>query len=223
MLRVFRSFAAYGFGAAAGLFACACGTAGEPVRQTFETWTITIQPGSAGIGVKDVQARPNPIRLAAQVTEQGQAGEQEVDESELPPSPHNGHQAQRPASDVVRDEAGPLVIVGNAPCAGVDGASLVKRYTQVYNAIPFSRAEYEANPGYRHEATMEFLFGQLRPTVIHRGTTTIRMTGSALLPGAAPYGPAFGPGAWNSYYAPYLSTPYALPYYNGVYRPYSLW
>ncbi|MCG6156718.1 hypothetical protein [Rubinisphaera margarita] len=42
------------------------------------------------------------------------------------------------------------------------------QYQAVYDSIPFSRAEYLANPSYRHEATMEMLFGELRPTVIHK-------------------------------------------------------
>ncbi len=41
-------------------------------------------------------------------------------------------------------------------------------YEAVYKSIPYSRAEYLANPAYRHEATMEILFGELRPTVIHK-------------------------------------------------------
>lgn len=41
-------------------------------------------------------------------------------------------------------------------------------YREIYDAIPFSRTEYEANPSYRHEATMEILFGEMRPTTIHR-------------------------------------------------------
>ena len=43
-------------------------------------------------------------------------------------------------------------------------------YRDIYNSIPFSRAEYNANPSYRHDATMEFLFNQMRPTVIQRTT-----------------------------------------------------
>ncbi|WP_166823731.1 hypothetical protein [Thalassoroseus pseudoceratinae] len=38
-------------------------------------------------------------------------------------------------------------------------------YKRIYQAIPFVRSEYEANPSYRHEAAMEILFGQLRPQV----------------------------------------------------------
>lgn len=39
-------------------------------------------------------------------------------------------------------------------------------YKDAYDQIPFSRAEYEANPGYRHEAAMELVFGAQRPTTI---------------------------------------------------------
>lgn len=41
-----------------------------------------------------------------------------------------------------------------------------RTYEAVYNSIPFNHTEYVANPSYRHEATMEILFGQLRPTTI---------------------------------------------------------
>lgn len=41
-------------------------------------------------------------------------------------------------------------------------------YQQAYESVPYSRTEYLANPGYRHEAAMELLFGQLRPTTIVR-------------------------------------------------------
>ncbi len=41
-------------------------------------------------------------------------------------------------------------------------------YEQAYNAIPFNRAEYDANPSYRHDSAMELLFDQMRPTTIIR-------------------------------------------------------
>jgi hypothetical protein len=44
-------------------------------------------------------------------------------------------------------------------------------YRDIYFSIPFNRAEYNAYPSYRHDATMEFLFNQMRPTVIQRGST----------------------------------------------------
>ena len=41
-------------------------------------------------------------------------------------------------------------------------------YAWIYHSIPFLRSEYIANPSYRHEAAMEMLFGELRPTVVHK-------------------------------------------------------
>lgn len=41
-------------------------------------------------------------------------------------------------------------------------------YDDVYQSIPYSFSEYLANPSYRHDSTMEILFGQLRPTTIVR-------------------------------------------------------
>jgi len=43
-------------------------------------------------------------------------------------------------------------------------------YAQAYAQIPFYRSEYEANPGYRHDAAMELMFGAMRPTSISRHT-----------------------------------------------------
>jgi hypothetical protein len=40
------------------------------------------------------------------------------------------------------------------------------RYREIYNSIPFSRAEYDANPAYRHQATMEIIIGQLHPVIV---------------------------------------------------------
>lgn len=40
-------------------------------------------------------------------------------------------------------------------------------YRQVYESIPYSRAEYLADPAYRHEATMELLTGVPRQKVVH--------------------------------------------------------
>jgi hypothetical protein len=59
-----------------------------------------------------------------------------------------------------------------ATAAQVDGIVIEPRptmtvneltYAEVYRSIPYSRTEYVANPSYRHDATMEVLFGQLRP------------------------------------------------------------
>lgn len=67
-----------------------------------------------------------------------------------------------------------VTIIPNAPsgsAATING----RRYDEVYASIPYRRAEYLADPGYRHEATMEVLFGQLRPktTVSHYTPRTV--------------------------------------------------
>ncbi len=40
------------------------------------------------------------------------------------------------------------------------------KYREVFRSIPFSRAEFNANPSYRHDATMEILTGNARPQKI---------------------------------------------------------
>ena len=59
------------------------------------------------------------------------------------------------------------------PSTSVSGLSA--QYREVYNSIPYRRSEYLASPSYRHDATMEFLFGEMRPTVIHRQDTPQRV------------------------------------------------
>ncbi|MEX0701835.1 MAG: hypothetical protein WD069_07040 [Planctomycetales bacterium] len=88
-----------------------------------------------------------------------------------------------------------------------------RTYREAYRAVPFSRAEYLANPSYRHDAAMELLFGQMRPTVIHRHVSQ---------PRPAPTVAAFSP---YYYYPPqydYSRGPYSrypgLFGYRGGYR-----
>ncbi len=80
-----------------------------------------------------------------------------------------------------------------SPTTTVTQAAL---YREVYNAIPFSRVEYNSYPNYRHDATMELLFGQMRPTVINRNTGYVN-------PYSTNYGLNYGIGYGN----------YDLPYY----------
>ena len=39
-------------------------------------------------------------------------------------------------------------------------------YSRIYNSIPFNRVEYDANPNYRHDSTMEILTGNARHQTI---------------------------------------------------------
>jgi hypothetical protein len=58
------------------------------------------------------------------------------------------------------------------PVSAASGISVPRiTYAQAYAQIPFSRSEYEANPGYRHDAALELMFGVMRPMTTVRTTT----------------------------------------------------
>ncbi|MCP4170563.1 MAG: hypothetical protein GY758_07310 [Fuerstiella sp.] len=59
--------------------------------------------------------------------------------------------------------------------AAPDGAATLKvdaaDYVRIYRSIPFNRAEYNVNPNYRHDSTMEILTGIGRhQTIVRHGT-----------------------------------------------------
>lgn len=83
-------------------------------------------------------------------------------EMEFAPVPADGMPLIQPRIP----HGGPAIVYGEGaqPPHGPTGYD----YRHVYESIPFIRSEYDANPSYRHETTMELLFGQLRPTVIHK-------------------------------------------------------
>ena len=78
-----------------------------------------------------------------------------------PPSPAGAVRAEAVSESGADDNHG-IQIIPNQTAPVINGMT----YQQVYDSIPYNRAEYLANPGYRHEATMEILFGQLRPTTV---------------------------------------------------------
>jgi hypothetical protein len=91
------------------------------------------------------------------------------------------------------------------------------RYEDVYNSIPYHRSDAAVNPGYRHDATMEILFGELRPTTIVRNST---------IPATQPVysRPFYGYGAYGIYpwrYGNY-GLNYGLGYGLSTYR-WALW
>lgn len=65
------------------------------------------------------------------------------------------------ANDKKRDESDDLPII-------VPRAVRVPSYAAVRATIPFSRSEWEADPTYRHNGTMELMLGQLRDMVVYR-------------------------------------------------------
>jgi hypothetical protein len=52
------------------------------------------------------------------------------------------------------------------PRADSPSDEMRRRYQQAYASVPYSLTEYLASPGYRHEATMELMFNQLRPKTV---------------------------------------------------------
>lgn len=55
-------------------------------------------------------------------------------------------------------------------CENCDVAK-VQQYRKVYDSIPFNRAEYNRNPTYRHDSTMEILTGNARhQTIVRHGS-----------------------------------------------------
>jgi hypothetical protein len=110
----------------------------------------------------------------------------DADPSVLPP----GSVTEPTAKTAVPCESLPAVVPG-----------LVGDYQSVYDAIPFSRAEYDANPTYRHDATMEFLFGRMRPTVIQRTSAQVDVNMPETV--VSPW--AYNPYGMNSLYYPFYS------------------
>jgi hypothetical protein len=71
-----------------------------------------------------------------------------------------------PATKAITADAPPQPAGDQAKAAA--SAPTARSYAAAYSSIPFSRAEYQANPSYRHDAAMELASGQLRPTTIFR-------------------------------------------------------
>lgn len=132
-------------------------------------WRMTISPRGEAESARPIQLAayeqatdellvPTPIELE-------QTGTTAPAESVLQlPSPEAvaENAASNPAAAPVAADQLPMTDCGTT--AAIDPAA----YWAIYRTIPFIRTEYLANPSYRHETTMELLFGQLRPTVVHK-------------------------------------------------------
>lgn len=174
------------WGLVAGLVCSTVSTtsATEPFVQDFDGWKITIRPGpSSGL--------PNPVppspgnppagvtnsKGKIQLLSLRQEATPPVETPPPPPKPSPDFQAADATDDGL-----PVIIPGESsqccepkttvspPEGSVDPRYLSQMYAEIYNSIPFNRAEYNANPSYRHDTAVEFLFGKMRPTVVHRNT-----------------------------------------------------
>lgn len=155
----------------------------------------------------------NPLPPMIQVTPRGATL---PEQAPMPPSETS------PAPVAGPPNFGILIIPGPSSSATVNG----KNYEDIYRSIPFRRSEYLANPSYRHEATLEIMFGQLRPTTIHKQDTPQRVPdplgrdnvqAPRAVPFQSPYHPGFGLATGGSSYfgAPYFGAPiwYPSPYH----------
>ena len=174
------------WGLVAGLVCSTVSTvaATEPIVQDFDGWKITIRPGASRIP-DPIPPSPRPQPAATSTNAKGTIQllslRQDAPPTPVPPTPEGVLPAVVPEADPVDDDL-PKIIPGesslccdakttvSAPAGSVDPRYLSQMYSEIYNSIPFNRAEYHANPSYRHDTAVEFLFGKMRPTVVHRHT-----------------------------------------------------
>lgn len=186
-----------------------------PVRYEFATGTVIVQPGRPSESANREALVADPKRI---VEPRPQIQLTNFVQLPPPPLPMDPKLVEVPvdAALVSQNENGQPAAEAkpapsSTPMTSADVAARAQLYRETYNSIPFSRAEFDANPSYRHDATMEFLFGQMRPTVINRQARTsidVRMP-------AMPYGyGGFGSGLFYNRYgihngwSPYMYPPY---------------
>lgn len=130
----------------------------------------------------------------------------------MPPSPAaQSAPATAENSPTVADHPCLNCDIPHASTGALTGVIRAHHYTEVYNQIPFSRSEYDANPAYRHDATMELLLGQIRPVTYQ--TTNVNVTTGGWSP-------------WINYYRGFWGYPWGYQpfgYYAPRYRTYVRW
>jgi|GEM_PF-3589232 hypothetical protein len=122
-------------------------TAAEP-----DGWTITVAPYTGAVRTIFI---PPPAASAPILLDQNASAASPVDATA------RGNSDDSPL--IRPDDAGSVVHASASSHGNAKSVVDPAEYRRVYASIPFSRAEYDAYPGYRHEATMELLLGQLRP------------------------------------------------------------
>ena len=182
------------WGMVAGLMCSTAATsfATEPFVQDFDGWKITIRPGVSSMA--DVPPAPRPLAVPTADRSTGRIQLISLQQEITPPVPQPDgppainstpqpvvrpqlHPQPQPDGDVL--DGFPRIIPGESDCCTgkttvnppegtVDPRYMAQMYSEIYKSIPFIRAEYDGNPTYIHDTTVEFLFGKMRPTVIHR-------------------------------------------------------
>jgi len=182
---------------------------GEPAGPT---WTMLVTPGASSQA--SVTESPRLITFKFDSETGKQLGEPEEERIGLAAAV----QQQTPRTADSDEKNCPV------PAGHFTAHPVSENYKQIYNSIPYSRAEYLANPGYRHEATMELLFGEQRPVTIHKHDTPRRIYNLPPIHEDPPR--AFAPaGPWNwsgPAYSPAGYFPARYPFWtpNSTYRRY---
>lgn len=170
--------------------------AADGVVYQFDGWKVTITPGRSA--ARATRPLPVPQAVPTRTEEPADAAIQRVrtvvqpvsfvnDDAKSPagaPSPVDAQNLIPPSPPAeqpgcVAGDCGDLPVItpqfadkAPFPISGIIPVQTAL-YRDIYFSIPFNRAEYNAYPSYRHDATMELLFNQMRNTVIQRGTTNV--------------------------------------------------
>jgi len=161
-------------------------------------WTITITPAAKSAPVVPHAAMPTALPAPSPPLVSRQSVPVSAPAAENPSPPV----AEEPLVPAVSTENGVVIAPNPSP------APQVSAYKAIYDAIPFNRTEYLANPSYRQEMAMELLTGHQRQIVVHRNYTPqlneplprhplflynrYGFHGAGLGYGAFPYGHGFG-------------------------------
>ena len=147
----------------------------------FDGWQVTIAPGQSTPAAKTPAAAP--IRAGSVIRPASFL--QDVNEIPVEPTPV--------------PESAPTNAAPRTPTAPRDPVLLAQQYKAIYESIPFLRSQMHDNPSYRHDAAMEILFGQMRPTIIQRSKVEMTRTGPATQYIPSPYS-KYG---MNSFFYPF--------------------
>lgn len=166
---------------AVGLLLAGTGAA-EAIDQTVrdksgQEWTVSINAGSSRMAQgRGGAGRAVPEPRTAEDTQLflPEPAAPSATAAEMPSDPPAAVTPVLPTpptpGTVIRSDAHGILIIPGKVATDAPRTN-GKTYREVYDSIPFSYTEYLANPGYRHEAAMEILFGQMRPTTVHKEYT----------------------------------------------------
>lgn len=140
------------------------------------TWTIQVRPRPQ----QSPQLAQRPSESPAETADQAPPADAGNGASESPQLPSASGQA-----DGDPEPGDPDIDI--IPAVPADSPGV--QYSRIYHSIPYNRAEFLANPMYRHQATMEILLGELRPMIVDKSPAPpARQPEAPLLRWFFPYG-----------------------------------